>query len=141
MQMALAGFGGVLLVRRNAPVLIQVILKFVFLACDATMICCTTRPGPRPPRLIPLTFSEQHNMELPRRSLGNELLDPGAMTALRYRLRRRATQHDLVTVVVCAFDHRTRMLPFIFTDTRMADRKSTRLNSSHTDISRMPSSA
>lgn len=59
-------------------------------------------------------------MELPRRPRGNELLDPGAMTALRHRLRRIAPQHDLATVVVCAFDHRTRMLPFIFADTRMA---------------------
>ncbi len=42
------------------------------------------------------------------------------MTALRHRLRRMARRHDLATVVVCAFDHRTRMLPFIFADTRMA---------------------
>jgi radical SAM superfamily enzyme YgiQ (UPF0313 family) len=27
--------------------------------------------------------------------------------------------HDLATVIACAFDHRTRMLPFIFADTRM----------------------
>ena len=42
------------------------------------------------------------------------------MTALRHRLRRMAPRHDLATVVACAFDHRTRMLPFIFADTRMA---------------------
>ena len=42
------------------------------------------------------------------------------MTALRHRLRRIAPRHDLATVIACAFDHRTRMLPFIFTDTRMA---------------------
>jgi radical SAM superfamily enzyme YgiQ (UPF0313 family) len=31
-----------------------------------------------------------------------------------------AGRHDLVTVIACAFDHRTRMLPFIYADTRMA---------------------
>jgi radical SAM superfamily enzyme YgiQ (UPF0313 family) len=31
-----------------------------------------------------------------------------------------APKHDLTTVIACAFDHRTRMLPFIFADTRMA---------------------
>ncbi|MCP3905346.1 MAG: B12-binding domain-containing radical SAM protein [Planctomycetes bacterium] len=59
-------------------------------------------------------------MELPRRSRGDELLEPGRMTALRDRLRRIAPRHDLASVVACAFDHRTRMLPFIFADTRMA---------------------
>lgn len=41
------------------------------------------------------------------------------MLALRERLRQRAPQHDLATVIACAFDHRTRMLPFIYADTRM----------------------
>lgn len=59
-------------------------------------------------------------MELPRRSRGDELLPPGQLTALRQRLRRMAPKHDLVTVIACAFDHRTRMLPFIYADTRMA---------------------
>ncbi len=59
-------------------------------------------------------------MELPRRDRGDELLAPGAMTALRRRLRGMAPRHDLATVIACAFDHRTRMLPFIFADTRMA---------------------
>ena len=31
----------------------------------------------------------------------------------------RAREHDLSSVIACAFDHRTRMLPFIFADTRM----------------------
>jgi hypothetical protein len=39
---------------------------------------------------------------------------------LRHRLRRLAPKHDLVSVIAYAFDHRTRMLPFIFADTRMA---------------------
>ena len=42
------------------------------------------------------------------------------MTELRHRLRGMSRHHDLTTVVACAFDHRTRMLPFIFADTRMA---------------------
>jgi hypothetical protein len=41
------------------------------------------------------------------------------LTALRQRLRTVAPQHDLATVIACAFDHRTRMLPFIYADTRM----------------------
>ena len=59
-------------------------------------------------------------MELPRRTRGDELLPPGSLTDLRRRLRTIAGRHDLVTVIACAFDHRTRMLPFIYADTRMA---------------------
>jgi radical SAM superfamily enzyme YgiQ (UPF0313 family) len=58
-------------------------------------------------------------MELPRRPRGDELLKPGELTRLRERLRIRAREHDLSSVIACAFDHRTRMLPFIFADTRM----------------------
>src|SRR6476661_8076815 len=58
-------------------------------------------------------------MELPRRSRGDELLRPGEMIALRERVRRLAPQHDVASVIACAFDHRTRMLPFIYADTRM----------------------
>jgi radical SAM superfamily enzyme YgiQ (UPF0313 family) len=42
------------------------------------------------------------------------------LIALRGRLRLVAPRHDLVSVIACAFDHRTRMLPFVFADTRMA---------------------
>jgi radical SAM superfamily enzyme YgiQ (UPF0313 family) len=59
-------------------------------------------------------------MELPRRMRGDELLRPGELLNLRQRLRKLALNHDLVTVIACAFDHRTRMLPFIYADTRMA---------------------
>ena len=59
-------------------------------------------------------------MELPRRIRGDELLRPGELTSIRLRLRQVAPKHDLVTVIACAFDHRTRMLPFIFADTRMS---------------------
>lgn len=58
-------------------------------------------------------------MELPRRARGDELLKPGELIRLRERLRAVAPKHDLATVIACAFDHRTRMLPFIFADTRM----------------------
>src|SRR3954464_11782129 len=59
-------------------------------------------------------------MELPRRTRGDELLRPGELNGVRERLRAVAAGHDLVSVIACAFDHRTRMLPFIFADTRMA---------------------
>lgn len=58
-------------------------------------------------------------MEVLRRARGDELLKPGELPALRERLRRIAPEHDLKSVVACAFDHRTRMLPFIFADLRM----------------------
>src|SRR3954467_6269216 len=58
-------------------------------------------------------------MELPRRNRGDELLKPGELLALRQRLRNISAKHDLVSVIACAFDHRTRMLPFIYADTRM----------------------
>ena len=59
-------------------------------------------------------------MELPRRTRGDELLQPGALLELRQRLRRMAARHDLTTVIACAFDHRTRMLPFVYSALRMA---------------------
>ena len=59
-------------------------------------------------------------MELPSRGKGDVLLKAGEMTDIRRRLRRIAGQHDLVSVIAYAFDHRTRMLPFIYADVRMA---------------------
>ncbi len=59
-------------------------------------------------------------MELPRRPHGDELLRPGELTEIRRRLRRVAPRHDLATVIACAFDHRTRILPFVFASTRIA---------------------
>ncbi len=58
-------------------------------------------------------------MELPPRARGDELLKPGELAGVRLRLRGVAAKHDLATVIACAFDHRTRMLPFIYADTRM----------------------
>mgnify|MGYP000607344863 CR=1 FL=1 len=55
-------------------------------------------------------------MELPRRVRGDELLAPGKMLEMRARMRALAQKHDLTTVIAFAFDHRTRVLPFIFAD-------------------------
>ncbi|MCA9244805.1 MAG: radical SAM protein, partial [Phycisphaerales bacterium] len=44
----------------------------------------------------------------------------GSMRDLRVRLRGIAARHDLTTVIACAFDRRTRMLPFLYADMRMA---------------------
>ncbi len=58
-------------------------------------------------------------MELPGRARGDIFLPPGEMTAIRQRLRGLASRHDLTTVIACAFDHRTRILPFIGADLKM----------------------
>jgi radical SAM superfamily enzyme YgiQ (UPF0313 family) len=58
-------------------------------------------------------------MELPRRSPGDELLKPGELVALLDRLRVLSRKSDLTTVITCAFDHRTRMLPFSYADLYM----------------------
>ena len=59
-------------------------------------------------------------MELPRRDRGDEFLPLGELTDIRRRLRAVAPKHDLATVIACAFDRRTRMLPFILADMRLA---------------------
>ncbi len=59
-------------------------------------------------------------MQLPRRDKGDELLPAGELADIRKRLRSIADQHDLTTVIACAFDHRTRMLPFIVADMKMS---------------------
>jgi len=59
-------------------------------------------------------------VELPRRDRGDELLKPGELGRVRRSLRQIASRHDLTTVIACAFDHRTRMLPFIYADKKMA---------------------
>jgi len=58
-------------------------------------------------------------MELPFRDKGDGLLKAGELVALRKRLRNIAPAHDVVSVIACAFDHRTRALPFIYADMRM----------------------
>ncbi|MEQ8791719.1 MAG: radical SAM protein [Pirellulaceae bacterium] len=59
-------------------------------------------------------------MELPVRARGDQALPAGAMLDIRQRLRQLAARHDLTTVIACAFDHRTRILPFIYADLKMA---------------------
>ena len=58
-------------------------------------------------------------MELPSRQPGDQQLRPGEMTNLRRSLRNLAPGNDLTTVIACAFDHRTRLLPFIGCDLGM----------------------
>ena len=58
-------------------------------------------------------------MELPSRTVGDELLKPGELADIRRRLQRISSGHDITTVIACAFDHRTRMLPFIISDMLM----------------------
>ncbi len=58
-------------------------------------------------------------MELPFRARGDVLLPPGEMVGIRQRLRNIASRHDLTSVIACAFDHRTRILPFIYADLKM----------------------
>src|SRR5947209_198258 len=70
-------------------------------------------------RRFPSLSPRRVPMELPSRSRGDVLLPPGEMTSIRARLRRVAPRHDLRTVIACAFDHRTRILPFIFADLRI----------------------
>ncbi|MFQ5592329.1 MAG: B12-binding domain-containing radical SAM protein [Phycisphaerae bacterium] len=59
-------------------------------------------------------------MELPRRSKNDELLKPGELVRLGQRLRKVAPRHELTSVITCAFDHRTRMLPFVYAARNMA---------------------
>ncbi|MGB0715977.1 MAG: B12-binding domain-containing radical SAM protein [Phycisphaerae bacterium] len=59
-------------------------------------------------------------MELPRRDRGDELLPEGSLLRLRERVRALAPAHDVSTVFAYSFDFRTRMLPFIYADLRMA---------------------
>ncbi|MFA6132958.1 MAG: radical SAM protein [Phycisphaerae bacterium] len=59
-------------------------------------------------------------MELPPRVDGDRLLKAGECLDIRARLRRVAARHDLSAVVACAFDARTRVLPFFYSSTHMA---------------------
>jgi radical SAM superfamily enzyme YgiQ (UPF0313 family) len=60
------------------------------------------------------------DMELPPRASGDQLLRAGELTDIIRRLRLLAPRHELATVIACAFDRRTRMLPFFYADVRMA---------------------
>ena len=73
-------------------------------------------------------------MELPRRDRGDELLKPGEMARLRTHLRALAPRHELTSVIACAFDHRTRMLPFLVADTKMAPAGARAIGSAMADV-------
>ncbi|MGB2986100.1 MAG: radical SAM protein [Phycisphaerae bacterium] len=59
-------------------------------------------------------------MELPTRSKGDEYTKSGEYPALRRRIRAAAAGLSIPTVVVYAFDKRTRLLPYFFSSHRMA---------------------
>ena len=73
-------------------------------------------------------------MELPCRERGDEMLSPGELAGLRSRLRNLAPRHDLATVIACAFDHRTRILPFIGCDLRIVPAGVRAIGSAMADI-------
>ncbi|MFW6133602.1 MAG: B12-binding domain-containing radical SAM protein [Planctomycetota bacterium] len=58
-------------------------------------------------------------MELPCRAKHDRLLPAGELSDIRRRLRSVSSEHPLRSVIACAFDHRTRMLPFLLADTHM----------------------
>ncbi|MCH8150653.1 MAG: B12-binding domain-containing radical SAM protein [Planctomycetes bacterium] len=59
-------------------------------------------------------------MELPSRQKGDVYTKAGEYPALRDRIRAAAKGLNIPTVVVYAFDKRTRLLPFFFSSHRMA---------------------
>jgi hypothetical protein len=66
-----------------------------------------------------MNVQKENNSGIPLRDEGDRLLPVGAMSSLRERVRMLAKGKNLSTVIACAFDHRTRMLPFILADTHM----------------------
>jgi len=58
-------------------------------------------------------------VELAVRPRGDVFTQPGEFLALRARVREMAAGLDIPSVVVYAFDPRTRILPFLFADKRM----------------------
>ena len=62
--------------------------------------------------------------------------DAGQLSSLLAGLTRASTDPRVTGVLLCPVD-----VPLVSSSTVMRDRKSTRLNSSHSELSRMPSSA
>lgn len=58
-------------------------------------------------------------MELPKRPRGDEYTRPGAYRELSARLAANPRMRELTAVIFYAFDVRTRLLPFLFADSRM----------------------
>ncbi|MHC4563893.1 MAG: B12-binding domain-containing radical SAM protein [Planctomycetota bacterium] len=73
-------------------------------------------------------------MELPPRADGDVLLPSGEMTDIRRRLRALTAGRDLTSVIACAFDHRTRMLPFVYADVVIAPAGVRAIGSAMADI-------
>ena len=71
------------------------------------------------PRFGP-TRREYTDVELPRRPKGDEYTSPGEYPALRRRIAAMAEGLSIPTVVVYAFDRRTRLLPYFYSSHRMA---------------------
>ncbi|MFO0945296.1 MAG: hypothetical protein U1D30_05020 [Planctomycetota bacterium] len=55
-------------------------------------------------------------MELPIRAVNDRFVPPGEFNRVASALRDRPEHGDIPTLIVSAFDHRTRMLPFILWD-------------------------
>ncbi|MCZ6815128.1 MAG: radical SAM protein [Planctomycetota bacterium] len=58
-------------------------------------------------------------MELAKRPLGDEYTKPGALTDLSRRLSANPQMRELTVLIMYAFDRRTRLLPFLFADSRI----------------------
>ena len=58
-------------------------------------------------------------MELPKRPLGDEYARPGALTEMSRRLAGNPRMRELSALIMYAFDRRTRLLPFLFADSRI----------------------
>lgn len=56
-------------------------------------------------------------MELPRRAKGDQFTPPGRYGELESEIRRQVRGHDVPILLIYAFDMRTRVGPFVFTDT------------------------
>jgi len=58
-------------------------------------------------------------MELPKRPLGDEYTRPGFSRELSRRLAANPKMRELTALIFYAFDMRTRLLPFLFADSRI----------------------
>lgn len=58
-------------------------------------------------------------MELPSRPKNDRYTRPGQYNEIESRLRKQAAVRDISTLVCYAFDHRTRLGPFLFADMRL----------------------
>src|SRR5262245_13933539 len=58
-------------------------------------------------------------MELPSRPKIDKYTPPGRYSELEYQLRKNPATSELTALVCYAFDHRTRLGPFLFADTRL----------------------